>query len=69
MTTATARGTNWLGSCDGGPWAGRRMVHNEQRVYVPMLAPIRLRAGVDEPSPVIEGYYEFDDGAWRWHAP
>jgi hypothetical protein len=45
------------------------MVHNEHRVYVPILAPIRLRAGVDEPSPVIEGYYEFDHGAWRWHAP
>ena len=45
------------------------MVNDEQRVYVPILAPIRLRAGGDEPSPVLEGYYEFEDGTWRWHTP
>jgi hypothetical protein len=69
MTTATATGTNWSGWCQGGPWAGRRMVHDEQRVYVPILAPIRVRIGVDEPSSVMQGYYEFEHGAWCWHTP
>jgi hypothetical protein len=69
MTTARVTSTQWSGWCDGGPWAGRRMVHDKQRVYVPTLAPIPVHAGVDEPSLVIEGYYEFEDGAWRWHKP
>lgn len=68
MTTATAS-KNWSGFCNGGPWAGRRMVHDEQRVYVPILAPISIAAGVDEPSPLIEGYYEFEDDEWQWHVP
>jgi len=28
------------------------MVHDKRLVHVPILAPIRLRAGVDEPSPI-----------------
>jgi hypothetical protein len=62
------------GWCDGGPWAGRQLSHYRTMVTVPLLRdPIPDPTAPDympNAKPTVQdGYYEFDDGAWRWRAP
>ena len=62
------------GWCDGGPLAGKQLSHYKMRFAVPVLLdPIPDPTAPDympNATPLVQdGFYEFDDGAWRWHPP
>lgn len=71
------------GWCDGGPLAGQRLAHDESRYRLSLRVPLtdddrkmlrRLAARgvpVEPPGPYrfIDGWYVWDEGAWRWQEP